>query len=191
MLKLKSDTPTTWVDVAIRNLDLIVLDHAHCEKKAAATALSLINRYPDRVFLVDHMIALAQEELEHFKKVLAVAQKRRLQLSRDSGDVYVQKLLVHVRKQEPDRLLDALLCAALIEARSCERFSLLAEALQEETEKHLYKDLITSEAGHYTMFLQLAREYFAKDKVAIRFDELASIESEICLTLTNKPRVHG
>jgi tRNA 2-(methylsulfanyl)-N6-isopentenyladenosine37 hydroxylase len=191
MLKLKSKTSAAWVKTAVENLDAILLDHVHCEKKAAATAMALINRYPDRELLVDHMVALAVEELQHFDRVLKRVQARGLTLKRDVPDVYVNKLLTHVRKNEPDRLLDTLICASLIEARSAERFKLLSTALPNSIEKVMYKDLMASEAGHYLLFLSIAKKYFPVKTVNERFEQIAQAEMDIVASLSNEPHMHG
>lgn len=191
MLKLKSETSDRWVEVAKQNLDAVLLDHVHCEKKAAATALSLINRYPDKSKLVHAMADLAREEMDHFRRVLAIAESRGGTLVRDHGDGYVNMLLQATRKQEPQRLLDALLCAALIEARSCERFARLAAALPEGEIKSIYDELIPIEAGHFSLFMSLAREYFHREEVNARFEELAHHEAAICVGLPCEPRIHG
>jgi tRNA-(ms[2]io[6]A)-hydroxylase len=191
MLRLKSDTSSAWIAAALANLDEILIDHVHCEKKAAATALALINRYPQHTSLVRRMAEHASEELEHVTRVLAHVERRGRVLTRDTGDAYVQELLALVRKDEPQRMLDTLICAALIEARSCERFTLLAAALPEGEVKSMYTDLIASEAGHYSMFLAMAREYCVRENVDARFDELASAEAAILAKLPNEPRMHG
>ena len=191
MLKLHSASRPTWVHVAVANLDRILIDHAHCEKKAAATGLSLINRYPGREELVVKMTALVQEEVEHFARVFGLITRRGLKLPRDPGDSYVNNLMMHVRRTEPDRLLDSLIVASLIEARSCERFKLLADALPDGEEREMYASLMASEAGHHAMFLALAKKYFPDSTVDARFDGLARLESEICSSLRDEPFMHG
>ena len=173
------------------DLDAILADHAHCEKKAAATALSLLNRYPHHSTLVERMAALAEEEIQHFSLVFAVVRERGKTLPRDDSNIYVNRLREHVRKGEPQRLQDSLLVAALIEARSCERFSLLAEALPEGRVKALFTELIPSEAGHYALFLKLARELTGEEETERRFDELLDIEAEIVSSLPGEARIHG
>lgn len=191
MLNLKSDSNPAWVRAATDDLDTLLIDHVHCEKKAASTALSLVNRYPDRTLLVDHMIAHAQEELEHFALVMGHVKERGLTLRRDTPDPYVNRLLEHARSAEPGRLLDALLVAALIEARSCERFQLLIDALPDGDLRDLFDGLMPSEARHYAMFMNLAREYYPADEVDARLDELAAAEADIVRELPNEPRMHG
>jgi tRNA 2-(methylsulfanyl)-N6-isopentenyladenosine37 hydroxylase len=191
MLNLKSATSPIWVENAVAHLDAIVLDHIHCEKKAAATALSLISRYTDHEFLVLKLVRYAQEELDHFRLLHAHAAWRGWKLTFDSADGYVNQLLKHVRKQEPHRLLDSLICAALIEARSCERFDLLVKALPECEERKIYAELIPMEAAHYTLFLDIARTYFTKDELNTRLEEISIAEKAICDDLPNHWRMHG
>ncbi len=191
MLRLKCESNAGWAAAALADLDALLIDHVHCEKKAASTALSLINRYPEKTLLVEQMIAHAQEELEHFALVMACLKERGVALRRDSADSYVNRLLDHARRDEPLRLLDALIVAALIEARSCERFQLLIDALPGGALRDLFDGLMPSEARHFAMFLSLAREYFSPDEVEKRLEEYAVIEADIVRTLPNEPRMHG
>ena len=191
MLRLKGASNPGWAVAAAADLDTFLSDHVHCEKKAAATALSLINRYPSHDALVDRLIAHAAEELQHFRLVLDLVRGRGLRLGRDSADGYVNSLLELSRKGDPGRLTDALLCAALIEARSCERFTLLVDILPDSPERALLKALIPSEARHFAMFMNLAREYADPDEVESRFDRLAEEEARIVRALPNDARVHG
>ncbi len=191
MLRLKNDTNPGWIDAAMNDLDAVLLDHVHAEKKAAATALSLVNRHPEKDRLVDSMISHMEEELDHFRRVLAICRNRGLKLGHDKADEYVNLLLKHVRRQEPHRLLDTLICAALIEARSCERFSILMGALPDGPERSLFEDLLPSEARHYALFMELAREYFPEEEVEQRFQEISDEEGKIVAGLPNEARVHG
>lgn len=191
MLYLKCASNPDWVAAAIADLDTLLIDHLHAEKKAASTALSLINRYPEHAMLVDQMIEHAREELEHFALVLSHLKRRGVALRRDQPDAYVNRLLEHARRGEPARLLDALIVAALIEARSCERFQLLMEALPAGDERDLFESLMPSEARHFAMFLNLAREYFTPDEVVLRLEEFTVIEAEIVRSLPGEPRMHG
>ena len=191
MLNLKCASNPGWAAAAVADMDTLLIDHLHAEKKAASTALSLINRYPEHAVLVDHMIGHAQEELEHFALVLGHLKLRGVPLRRDVPDAYVNSLLAHARRDEPARLLDALIVAALIEARSCERFQLLVEALPESAERDLFDGLMPSEARHYAMFLSLAREYFPANEVQARLDEFTDIEADIVRALPDEPRMHG
>ncbi len=192
MLCLQTPTNAEWVEVASRHVEEILIDHAHCEKKAAANAMSMINRYPDKDPLVREMIALILEETEHLKFVFEELQQRGISLTRDRGDSYAQQLTQHIRKNEPARLLDLLLVDALIEARSCERFSLLSKCEEIAPElRKLYHSLLASEAGHYRTFTDIARMYFPAEEVKERLNELAAIEADIVSSLPNEPTMHG
>lgn len=191
MLKLRCDSNEGWAAAAVADIDALLCDHVHCEKKAAVTALSFVNRYPERTLLVDHMIAHAQEELEHFARVMGHLKLRSTTLRRDTPDPYVNALLAHARSAEPGRMLDALIVAALIEARSCERFQLLIDALPAGDLRDLFDGLMPSEARHYAMFMNLAREYFPAGEVDERFDTFAVWEAEIVRALPNEARMHG
>lgn len=191
MLCLQCPTNAEWIDIANANPALILLDHAHCEKKAAAFALALINRYPDRTKLVNEMIGLASEELEHLALVMGELEKRSIVLTRDKGNAYVQALHTHVRPHEPLRMMDWLIIGAFIEARSCERFSILAEHAPTEDMRSLYKSLLASEAGHYRLYFDIAREYFPEADVRARIKEFGELEANITKSLTNLPTMHG
>lgn len=191
MLCLKVPSQQTWIDAARADLDRVLVDHAHCEKKAAANALALLSRYPDRESLVREMIALAQEETEHLSQVYEIMRRRGIALERDPGDPYVQALHREIRQNEPGRLLDQLLVAALIEARSCERFSMLAKHVPDEELCAFYRSLLASEAGHYRTFYDIACEYFPEAEVRARLEELATREAGIVLALASAPTMHG
>ncbi len=191
MLNLKCDSNAAWAPVAIAGLDALLSDHVHCEKKAAAAAISFINRYPSRTRLVDAMTAHAREELEHFDLVHGVLRSRHSVLAHDTADPYVNRLLALVRKVEPHRELDSLICAALIEARSCERFQLLIDALPVCDERCLFEDLMPSEARHYAMFMHLARNVGGASEADSRLDELSFLEADIVRSLPNEARMHG
>ncbi len=192
MLCLQTPTNSEWVEVASRHVEEILVDHAHCEKKAAANAMSMINRYPEKDALVREMIALILEETEHLKFVFEELQRRGVSLTRDRGDSYAQQLTQHIRKNEPARLLDMLLVDALIEARSCERFSLLSKCEEIAPDlRELYHSLLASEAGHYRTFTDIARLYYPAEEVKSRLNELAAIEADIVRNLPNEPAMHG
>ncbi len=191
MLCLKVDSQPSWIDRAVTDVDGLLADHAHCEKKAAVNAMSMLNRYPDRDRLVREMIALAQEEMEHFERVYSYIVGRGGRLPRDPGDPYVQMLHKEIRSSEPSRLLDSLLIAALVEARSCERFSILASRMEDEGLRSFYAELLASEAGHYRTFYDIACEYFDEGDVRARLEELATREGEIVLNLQSNPTMHG
>jgi tRNA-(ms[2]io[6]A)-hydroxylase len=191
MLCLKAPSQPSWIAVASSDLDRVLLDHAHCEKKAAVNAMALVSRYPERDRLVREMIALAQEEMEHFGLVYEYIRRRGTPLERDPGDPYAQALHKEVRQHEPGRMMDLLLVAALIEARSCERFSILSKHVPDEELRAFYESLLASEAGHYRTFYDIACEYYPEAEVRARLDELSQREAEIVIGLENKPTMHG
>jgi len=191
MLCLKVPSQESWIEAAGNDLDNVLLDHAHCEKKAAVNAMALVSRYPERETLVREMIALAREEMEHFAMVYEFIKRRGGELRRDPGDRYAQALHKEVRPHEPERMLDLLLVAALIEARSCERFSILSRHVPDEELREFYRSLLASEAGHYRTFCDIAREYFPEEDVRTRLEALTEREAEIVLSLASEPMMHG
>lgn len=191
MLGLQCESNSDWISRIKDSAGLLLSDHAHCEKKAALMAISLLNRYPDKTELVDAMTDLAIEEMHHFAMVTKKLKERGLTLLRDDGDSYAQALNEYVSKQEPKRFLDRLIIASLIEARSCERFQLLADNVEDDDLKQFYTSLLASEARHRNLFLKLARLYFPIDEVALRLNELESIEAELVRSLPNETAMHG
>lgn len=191
VLCLKAPSQPNWIEVAQSDLDRVLLDHAHCEKKAAVNAMALVSRYPERDTLVREMIALAREEMEHFELVYEHIRRRGTSLRHDPGDEYAQALHKEVRKGEPGRMLDLLLVAALIEARSCERFSILSRSVPDEELRAFYASLLASEAGHYRTFYDIACEYYPESEVRARLDDLSTREAEIIVGLGSKPTMHG
>ncbi len=191
MLCLKTASNPEWIEVAVRHPIEILVDHAHCEKKAAAFAMSMINRYPEHTRLVRDMIDLAREEMDHFELVVNELDKRGAVLTYDGGNAYANALQRHIRTHEPVRMLDALIVGAFIEARSCERFSLLAEHAPTDEMRELYRSLLASEAGHYRAYTDIAREYFPVADVKARLEEFGAIEAEIVKGLANRPTMHG
>ena len=191
MLCLKSPSRPRWIESAQVDLMKIMVDHAHCEKKAAANGMALINRYPDRDRLVRAMFDLVDEEMEHFRYVYDMIIERGGVLTRDRGDAYAQALHRLIRKNEPERMLDHLLVAALIEARSCERFRILSEHIPDAELAEFYRSLLASEAGHYRIFCDIAREYFPEETVRLRLDQLATAEADIVSGLSDEPMMHG
>ncbi len=193
MLGLKLPTDPRWVNIVEKNIDEILVDHAYCELKAASTAISLINSFPEYAELVDEMIALVKEEMSHFKLVQTKLQERGYELGRDRKDVYVVELHKFFPKggSRTTQLVHRLLYAGLIEARSCERFKLLSEQLEEEDLCKFYRDLMVSEANHYTMFLKFARLYGDKDEVETKWQELLDYEANIILNMSKEAKMHG
>lgn len=181
ILGLQLPTDPRWVDLAGRSMQDILSDHAYCEQKAATSCISLIQRYSDREKLVKELAPIVTEEWGHFRLVLAELEKRRLRLGKQRKDEYVNKLIEYQKKggTVEDRLLDQLLTMALIEARSCERFKRLSEGLNDEYLRNFYRRFMESEAGHYTLFIELAETYIDKEKVRKRWSEWLEYEAEI------------
>lgn len=181
MLGLKLPTDPRWVNLAEKSLEEILTDHAYCEQKAASTCISLIQLFPDRERLVDEVSPVVTEEWGHFRMVLKELKKRDLKLGKQRSDEYVKELIKFQKKggSREDQLLEKLLMAALIEARSCERFRLLSEGLQDEDMRNFYHEFMVSEAGHYKMFISLANNYIHPDKVKKRWQEWLEFEASI------------
>ena len=191
MLCLKCDTNPEWIEAVKQNLTVTLIDHAHAEKKAALTGLALINRYPEKYDLIFEMSNLVEEEIVHFRRVIEILRSRNISLTKDKGDDYVRNLFSKMSKIEPERFLDQLLIAGIIEARSCERLQILEQNIDDEELKELYQDLFPSEAGHYMMFVNLAKKYYDSNIVDNRLNELSEFESSIIKSLTNIPTMHG
>ena len=188
---LKQPTSEEWVEQAIANLNTILLDHSHCERKAAGVALNLMFRYPSNAKLVRMLTAIAREELEHFELVNQWLESRDIPLAPLAAPPYGAGLSSQIRRQEPERLLDSLLVAGLIEARSHERLGLLATHCPEPELAKFYRSLMASEARHYGVYWILATTYFEQDATVNRLEELAIIESELLATLHPQPRIHS
>lgn len=188
---LQQPTRIEWVEQALANLDTILLDHSHCERKAAGVALNLMFRYPSNTKLVRQLTTIAQEELEHFELVNQWLERRNIPLGPLSAPPYGATLSQQIRRQEPDRLLDSLLVSGLIEARSHERLGLLAQYCPEPELAEFYGSLMASEARHYGIYWVLADTYFDREVVQQRLAELAVVESEILSTLHPEPRIHS
>ena len=189
MSLLRSSTDPRWVTVALSDLDRTLADHAHCEKKAAATAVKLVADHPDHSLQVRALARLALEEQRHFFAVLSELARRGAALPPDSGDPYAQELLRRVRSGR-DRLLDRLAVCALIEARSCERLGLLGAALPAGRLRTLYLQLARAEAGHEQLFVDLAARRAGVAEARTRIGELADEEARIVAALPLLPRIH-
>ena len=194
MLGLKLPTDPRWADIVSKNIGEILTDHAYCEQKAASSAISLIIGFPEKVELVQEMIALAQEEMSHFKMVHDLIVERGLVLGRERKDDYVIALMKFFPKggSRSDHLVHKLLYAALIEARSCERFRLLSEALEDQKLAKFYRKLMISEANHYITFLQFARQY-GTDRATVdeKWNALLAYEAQLMKNLGQKETIHG
>ena len=193
MLHLASDTSERWLQQVDSHLDEVLIDHAHCEKKAAGTAMNLLFAYVENIDLCQEMTRIVEEELEHFQMVLSLLQQRNVRFRRLKPSSYGRRLNDLVRKQEPEKGVDRLLVASLIEARSCERFRLLAEHIKDREPElaEFYASLFESEARHHTTYVRLAK-YFATDEVVeTRLDELSRLEAEILRDGEPVARMHS
>jgi tRNA 2-(methylsulfanyl)-N6-isopentenyladenosine37 hydroxylase len=193
MLRLKLATDPRWVNIAEKNISEILTDHAYCEQKAASSAISFIVQYPEYPKLIDAMADLAREEMEHFQRVHDHIKKRGFELGRERKDDYVSELRKFFKGgKRVVQLVHNLLLAAMIEARSCERFRVLSEGISDPELSEFYDDLMRSEAMHYSMFLQFAREIGADsldvDKLWLEFLEY---EAQVISRFGNKEFIHG
>jgi tRNA-(ms[2]io[6]A)-hydroxylase len=193
MLGLKLPTDPRWVNIVEKNIEEILTDHAFCEQKATSTAISLIVSFPEYTDLVQEMVALVKEEISHFKMVHDIIIKRGYALGRDRKDDYVIQLLKFFPNggSRTTQLVHRLLYAALIEARSCERFRLLSEELEDQELSIFYKNLMVSEANHYTMFLGFARQYGDRKDVDKKWQDLLDYEADIMKNLSKSGSIHG
>ena len=193
ILGLKLVTDPRWIDLASLSLEEILTDHAYCEQKATNTCISLITKYNDKHEMVDQLAPIVTEEWGHFRLVLQELRKRNLPLGKQRKDEYVNKLLdfQHKGGSPDERFLDLLLTMALIEARSCERFKRLSEGLDDEYFRNFYRKFMESEAGHYTLFINLAEHYLPKEKVRQRWGEWLKYEAEVMLNMEVRgDRIH-
>ena len=193
MLGLKLPTDPRWVNIVEKNIEEILTDHAYCEQKAASTAISIIIGFPDRTELVKEMTALVREEMGHFNMVHEKIVERGWKLGRERKDEYVIELMKFFPKggSKTTHLVHKLLYAALIEARSCERFRLLSENIADKELADFYRNLMVSEANHYTMFLGFARKYGDREVVDQKWQDLLAYEAEIMANLGKKETMHG
>jgi len=193
MLGLKLPTDPRWINIVEKNVEDILTDHAYCEQKAASTAISLIVGFPEYTELVQEMTALVKEEISHFKMVHDRIIANGWSLGRDRKDDYVLEIVKFFPKggSRTTQLVHRLLYAALIEARSCERFRLLSEELKDKDLAEFYKKLMVSEANHYTMFLKFARQYGNRQEVDQKWQALLDYEAKIMEGLSKKETIHG
>jgi tRNA 2-(methylsulfanyl)-N6-isopentenyladenosine37 hydroxylase len=188
---LKQPTSSAWIEQAISNLDIILLDHSHCERKAAGVALNFMFSYPSNTKMVRELTKIAQEELEHFELVNQWLERRNIPLAPLPPPPYGAGLKAQVRPQKPHKFLDSLLVTGLIEARSHERLGLLAIHCPEPELAKFYKGLMASEARHFGTYWVLADTYYEREVVMKRLDELAVVESELLANLHPEPRIHS
>ena len=195
MLHLEGETDPRWAPNAVMHLDEVLIDHAQLEKKAASHALQLLFKYPEHTVLLAPLSALAREELEHFELVLTHLERRGVTYRRLYPAPYAARLRELMRPNDPDRLLDQLLVAAVIEARSCERMRLLAGALEAAEAPielvRLYKGLLAAEARHHVLYVELAEQLFPVDVVAQRLGQWTRHEASILEFRAHEPRLHG
>ncbi|MCA8924010.1 MAG: tRNA-(ms[2]io[6]A)-hydroxylase [Planctomycetes bacterium] len=188
---LRCASDPAWLPQALARFDQVLVDHAHCEKKAAGQAISLLAGFPEKELLVQRMARLAQEEIGHFRQVYDRMLARGLSLGRDRGDPYARRLRKLVRHERDDtRLTDLLLVSALIEARSHERLQLLSEGLSDPDLAQFYAGLAQAEHGHALLFVELAATYAPEDEVVARLEVMGEAEAEIVRALPLEPRIH-
>jgi tRNA-(ms[2]io[6]A)-hydroxylase len=191
MLNLHAPTPERWLAQVEPHLDLLLIDHAHCEKKAAGVAMNLLFAYVEHADLTRAMTEIVQEELDHFHQVRALLDRRGIRFYKLPPSQYGPKLHELVAKEEPQRAVDRLLVAGLIEARSCERFGLLRDRLADRELAEFYGSLFESEARHHSAYVRLARDFLPEEVVRSRLNELAAAEAAIILAGEEQPRMHS
>lgn len=190
-IDLRVNSPAQWVDAVMNDFNTFLQDHANCERKASAMAMSFVAKYPNRMEIIPELIETALEEMEHFRDVYAVMEKRGVLLPHEIGqDHYVKQLLDFCRSGREERFLDRLLLASVIECKGAERFKLVAQALEDEALKQFYKRLWTSEARHGNIFVKMALNYFSKDEIYVRLNELNEIEADVLISLPIKAALH-
>lgn len=193
MLNLQTESRQRWLDQVDRDLPEILIDHAHCEKKAAACAMNLILAYVDKTDLCRELSTIVVEELEHFQMVLDLLPARGIRFCRQQPGGYGRQLNDLVRRFEPEKAIDRLLVASLIEARSCERFDLLCQHIagRDQELSEFYGSLFESEARHHTTYVRMAKFFGSEETVRERLEELSALESEIILRGDLLPRMHS
>ena len=194
MLGLKLTTDPRWVNIVEENIDEILTDHAYCEQKAATNAISIIVNHPEYSELVTAMTELVQEEMQHFRMVHDLILSRGQKLGKERKDDYVNELMKFIKipyRTREQILVDRLLFAAMIEARSCERFRVLSENIKDKVLSGFYRDLMISEANHYTMFIGFARKFGGDIDVEKRWNEFLAYESEVIQRYGTSQGIHG
>lgn len=190
-IDLTVESKKEWVDAVLSNFDAFLQDHADCERKASAMALSLVAKYPNRLEIIPELIETSVEELEHFRDVYAIMEQRGIQLSHEiPQDMYIKQLLQLCRDGREERFMDRLLLASLVETRGAERFRLVYEALQDDELKKFYHRLWASEARHGEVFVRMALNYFEEESVYNRLEEMKEREGEILDGLPIRPALH-
>lgn len=193
MLGLKLATDPRWVNIVESNIEEILTDHAWCEQKAASNAISIITLNPDKTDLVEALLEIAAEELEHFKQVHEIIKERGLVFGRERKDHYVNQLYKYYKKggSREESLIDRLLFSAMVEARSCERFKVLSENINDPKLAQFYRELMESEAGHYATFISFAKRYSTEVDVNARWKEWLAFEGELIQSYGKEETIHG
>ena len=191
MLRLHKETRRDWIGQALGAMDDILLDHAHCEKKAASMAVNLMFRYPNHPQLMQPLSELAREELRHFEQILSVLIERSVEFKRQKPSTYAGRLVTIVRKDEPERMLDLMLCACLIEARSCERMKILSEHLEDPKLARLYKGLLACEARHHQVYIDMLETIFDREQIMARLEVIARHEADVLDAPDDFIRLHS
>lgn len=189
-LPLRVASSPEWAPYAVQNLERFLVDHASCERKAQAAALMMVNRFADCPEIQDRLIQLAREELDHFQQVVGLLRERKISIGIDEVDPYVKTLLTKVRNSYPEHLLDRLVVVAVIEARSCERFCLFAEALPPGALKDFYTRFAFEESAHFPLILNVMKLYFPEAEIYQRLDAFFEFEAALLPTLDLRPTVH-
>lgn len=192
MFKLKLPTDPRWANIAEGNIEEILTDHAWCEQKAASNAITLVTMLPEHTEIVTELLAIAQEELEHFQQVHEIIKKRGFVLGKPRKDDYVNDLFKFIVQGSREQfIIDRMLFAAMIEARSCERFKVLTENIKDEELKTFYRELMISEANHYTTFIGFARALGNPEEVNKRWEEWLEYEAKVIKSYGKKETIHG
>ena len=193
MLGLKLPTDPRWVGIVEKNIEEILTDHAYCEQKAATNAITVIVKFPEYPDVVDAMVELAKEEMDHFQMVHQELLKRGFQLGRERKDEYIHDLLAYINKggSREQQFVEKMLFSAMIEARSCERFRLLSEEISDLKLRKFYRELMESEARHYTLFLKFAKKYAKTIDVNKRWQEFLTYEATLMKKYGKKETIHG
>lgn len=189
-LPLKIATSPDWAPLVLQNINGFLIDHVSCERKAHTAALMLVHKFPEYPELQDRMIQLAREELDHFQQVVRILRQRGLAIGHDEIDPYVKQLLAHVRHPRDQHLLDRLMVAALIEARSCERFCLFAEALPAGDLKNFYESFAREESAHFPLFVSTAKLYYSATLVDQTLENMLDTEAKILPAIPLRATVH-
>ena len=190
MFKLRYATPSSWTQAVLADFNRFLQDHAAAEKKASGMAVSMFSHYPDKPLLVEAMVNLALEEMNHFRQVIKLMHERGIYQAPDEKDPYINRLRALIRRGPDEYLLDRLLTAGIIEARGCERFGLVADALPEGALKTFYRVITESESRHHELFVELALEYFPRAAVESRLDQLLDAEAAITAELPHRAALH-